>query len=185
MNKRFILASSSARRQDLLHLLGVSFEVITPDVDETMDVSLGWENAVKQLALRKAETVFNSHQDALVLACDTIVVCDEHSLGKPEDKEEARFMLQMLSGKTHEVITGCALMDALKTETYIGKARVSFAPMNPQEIDAYINTDEPYDKAGGYAIQGLAAKHIQAIQGDYYAVMGLPLHETYRRIKHR
>ncbi len=185
MPKQFVLASGSKRRRELLAMLDVSFEVIKPGVDETLDETMSIEHAVMDLALRKAKAVLRQKPRALVLACDTLVMVGDTLLGKPEDKDHAREMFMTLRGETNRVISGCALIDDTHEEVYYGEAFVTFSQMSDEEIEAYISTEEPYDKSGGYGIQGPAAKHIDTMRGDYYSVMGLPMHKTYVRLKRR
>ncbi len=185
MPKRFVLASGSKRRRELLDMLDVSFEVIKPNVDETLDEEMSIEHAVMDLALRKATAVHEKNRDVVVLACDTLVMVGDTLLGKPKDKAHAREMFKTLRGQTNRVITGCALIDEAGQEVFYGEAYVTFAMMNDDEIEAYIGTSEPYDKSGGYGIQGPAAKHIESMRGDYYSVMGLPMHKTYTRLKRK
>ncbi len=174
MNKRLILASGSLRRKELLTQAGFQFETIVPNIEEIVDLTVSLERAVENLAQQKATWVHNKHHDAIVLGADTIVVCDGEVLGKPNSKDEARHMLLKLSNKTHRVITGVCIID----ETYFTfseTTEVTFIQLNQEMIDSYISTDEPYDKAGGYAIQGLAKEFIKDFSGDYFNVVGLPL----------
>jgi len=171
---RVILASASPRRQELLRLTGLSFEILPSAVDEG-DVTGEPAEVARRLAERKAEEVAARHPDALVIGADTIVTLDGAILGKPVDAADARRMLAKLSGRTHQVITGIALRgpglalsDAVSTD-------VTFRPLSPREIAAYVATEEPMDKAGAYALQGHAALFTPEIRGDYANVVGLPL----------
>ena len=172
--KKIILASESPRRKELLAELGVSFDVVPSGIDEKP-----WPNeAPASYALRnasdKARAVFG-RTGGVVLAADTIVVCDEHILEKPSDADHARRMLQMLSSRWHEVLTGvCILADGRETARAVC-TRVQFKALTAAQIDAYVATGEPMDKAGAYAIQGGAAPFIERIDGSYSNVVGLPL----------
>ena len=179
---RYILASGSLRRIELIHLTGYSFEPIKPDVLEVIDQSLTAEEAAIDLAMQKLKATKYNSED-VVLACDTIVSCDGNFLGKPLNEGDAYKMLQCINGKNHRVVTGCALYVNNKIETFFGEAEVSFNHMSDEEIKAYINTQEPFGKAGAYAIQGYAAKHISQLKGDYYSVMGLPIAKLYNYLK--
>ena len=178
-----ILASKSPRRKQLLALCGVDFKVREADVDEILDESVNKVDAIEKLALHKAQTIFNHHPEALIIGADTIVLVDEEVLGKPIDKNDAKSMLRKLSGRTHQVITGVCMMDQHKTVTFSSVVEVDFCVLNENEIEDYANSGEPMDKAGAYAIQGLAAPFVSSIRGDYYAVMGLPVSQVYKHLK--
>jgi len=169
-----ILASRSPRRRELLARLGLTFAVRAADVDETMDPAAPPAEEVARLSARKAAAVAAGPED-VVIAADTVVVLDRRVLGKPRDEEEARAMLTALSGRSHQVMTGLTVRrgEDIRTETAVTQVR--FRPLSPREIDAYIATGEPMDKAGAYGIQGLAAVFADRLDGDYYNVMGLPL----------
>lgn len=182
-NKRIILASSSPRRKALMTLLDVDFQILSPDVDEILDYSLSYEEAITSLAFKKAHHIFSQNQDAIVLGFDTLVYVDDEILGKPTSEEDVRKMLKLLSGKPHRVITGCAIVSSEKIIRFYKDAVVSFKTLSDDEIDDYIQTKEPFGKAGAYAIQGYGARYIHKIEGDYYAVMGLPVHDVYEKLK--
>lgn len=182
MNK-VILASQSPRRKELLSLLNIEFEAIPADIDEQIDLNNDLVNEIEKLSYQKANHVFKDHQDCLVIGSDTIVKINNEVLGKPKTYEQAKQMLNMLSGNTHEVVTGVTIITKDKVETFSSIAKVSFYPLSEQEIDEYIKTNEPMDKAGAYAIQGLGAKFVKAIEGDYYTIMGLPVAELYHKLK--
>ncbi|EJL23127.1 nucleoside triphosphate pyrophosphatase [Brevibacillus sp. BC25] len=176
-NVPLILASSSPRRRELLQALGLSFTVITSDVDETTAEHLSASEVVEELSLRKAKEVASRLTEGVVLGSDTVVVLDGQILGKPVDEMDAYRMLSMLQGQEHTVYSGVALIDV---ET--GRAEVSHSLTNvriraltEQEIKSYIATGEPMDKAGSYAIQGIGATIVEGITGDYFTVVGLPL----------
>lgn len=174
MSKRLILASGSLRRKQLLSQAGFEFETIVSDVEEMIDSDLALEVAIEKLAYQKAYQVYQYHKDAIVIGADTIVVCDHEVLNKPGNKEEARVMLSKLSGKTHQVITGVCIIDG-SPHTFHEVTNVTFISLTTDMIEAYISTNEPYDKAGGYAIQGLAKDFVKEYVGDYENVVGLPL----------
>lgn len=181
--QRLVLASKSPRRKELLDLLQIPFEIIVSEIDETINLKGDLKKEIENLAYRKAQKVFETNQDAIVVGSDTIVVIDNEVLGKPKDKKDAFRMLKMLSGNTHEVITGVCLLSKSKKDTFSSTTKVKFNDLSDEEIEEYLNTKEPYDKAGAYAIQGLGAKYINSIEGDYYTVMGLPIAEVYKRLK--
>lgn len=175
-----ILASSSPRRKELLALLGWDFSVLPPSVDETNKVTEKPDALVLRLSSIKARTVARNHPDSLVLAADTIVVIDDRILGKPLDRREAEGMLSLLSGRTHEVYTGFALCLTCRGFEYaeVVQSHVTFRRLTRDEVAWYAETDEPYDKAGAYAVQGKGAAFIKAIRGSYTNVIGLPLCEV-------
>ena len=171
----FILASKSPRRQELLSRLGLTFDIITADIDETMDKSLPIADAVCKVCEKKAAAVGKNHPGRLILAADTVVVADGTVLGKPHSKQQAHEMLRMLSDREHQVITGCCLWRDGTPETFCETTSIRFKPLSDAEIDAYIATGSPMDKAGAYGIQDHAAVFATGIIGDYYNVMGLPV----------
>ena len=171
----FILASQSPRRRELLAMLGLEFEIFTADIDETMDPALSAEQAVAAVCERKARAVGEGHPGRLIVAADTIVVVDETILGKPHCEDEARQMLHSLSGRSHTVMTGFCLWRDGACETHVETTKLWFRDLSDGEIDAYVATGSPMDKAGAYGIQDQAAVFVQRLEGDYYNVMGLPL----------
>ncbi len=174
-----ILASASPRRRDLLEQIGLTFTVETADIDETPQLAEQPTMYVKRLAEHKAAAVFARHADRdrlIVLGADTTVVCGDRILGKPDDDADAARMLRMLSGRTHRVITGVALITGSAPPLVAAEITdVEFSSLTEDEIAAYIATGEQAGKAGAYGIQGRAAKFIPRINGDYFNVMGLPL----------
>lgn len=169
-------------------MLGWEITVHPSNVEEEIRKGLSSEAIATQLATDKAVAVAASYPDALVLGADTIVVIDEEILGKPADGNEAREMLQRLSGRTHIVYTGIGLQHAAseRTITAVEMTEVTFAPMTREEIEAYVATGSPLDKAGAYGIQDDGgALFVQRINGDYYTVVGLPLHRLYRTLRDR
>jgi len=181
-----ILASRSPRRRKLLAQLGLDFEVHPSDLDENATNHRLPEQLVEQLALEKARAVAPRFPEALTLGADTIVVLDGDVLNKPADETEARAMLRRLSGRTHTVYTGVALVHPASRREVVDyeATQVTFAPLTDAEIDAYVATGSPLDKAGAYGIQDdYGAVFIRRIEGDYYNVVGLPLHRLYRMLR--
>ena len=186
--KRIILASQSPRRRELLTQIGLKFEVIPSTVEEVI-TSANPVEVVQVLAQQKARDVAEvagremAKDSLLVIGADTIVVYEGKILGKPEDKEDAVRMLTMLQGKEHSVYTGVALLSGEQEIVFAEETRVQMCPMTPEEILWYVNTGEPMDKAGAYGIQGLCARFIRQIQGDYNNVVGLPVGRIYQELK--
>ena len=170
-----ILASQSPRRRELLSMLGLDFTIITADIDETMNPALSIEDAVAEVCGRKAAAVGSSHPGDLIIAADTIVVLEDRILGKPHTEAEARAMLRSLSGRHHTVMTAFSLWKNGTADTHVEKTHVHFRELNDEEIAAYVATGSPMDKAGAYGIQDQASIFVEALEGDYYNVMGLPL----------
>ena len=174
-----VLASKSPRRREILDELGLDFEIITEEVDESSDILDPVERA-NGIAARKAGAVRDmlvSHNidvnSLCIVGADTIVYADGQFLGKPRDRDDARRMLRILSGSTHTVVTGVAVAIGGRIECMASSSEVTFCAMTDEEIEAYLNTDEPYDKAGAYAVQGVAATYIDRICGDYLGIVGL------------
>lgn len=181
--EKLILASASPRRAEILRAIGCSFETQAVNIDESRARSESAVAYVERLALEKAETVARRIMSGVVLGADTVVVVDEATLGKPRDEKDARRMLRLLSARWHEVLTGVALVRLGENRRHViahEKTRVRFAPMSSDEIDWYVATGEPMDKAGAYAVQGRAALFIEKIEGDYWNVVGLPVRLLYQ-----
>ena len=171
-----ILASQSPRRKELLGRIVPAFAVCPADVDESMSLACTPKENVYKLAQRKACAVFKqADPSALVIAADTIVVCDDEILGKPQDEADALRMLTMLSGRTHQVMTAVCVKTAGQTVTDVSVTDVTFRTLHDGEAQAYIAGGEPMDKAGAYGIQGAGGLFVSGISGDYYGVMGLPI----------
>lgn len=183
MGKKFILASRSPRRKELLEKCGITFECEPADIDETLDETLSLQEAVKDLSFRKADAILKEHPESIIIGSDTIVTLDGKVLGKPVDREDAKNMLRKLSGRTHQVITGLCILSSSRRYCNASVSDVTFMNMSEEEIDAYVQSGECDDKAGAYGIQGLGGKYITHISGDYYAIMGLPLNMVYEELK--
>lgn len=169
-----ILASASPRRQELLKLFGVPFTVRVADIDETMDPGAAAFDEVARLSREKALAVPREIDD-IVIAADTIVVCEGAVLGKPHTPAEAEEMLRLLSGRDHQVMTGCTILKGQHRETFTEVTDLHFRNLTEKEIRRYVESGEPMDKAGAYGIQGGAALFCEKMVGDYYNVMGLPV----------
>ena len=181
---QLILASASPRRKELLSLLKIPFLVRAADIDETMDPQKPADQEVARVSRLKALAVSREKED-VVIAADTIVVCDNRVLGKPRDQEDAVNMLKLLSGRDHQVMTGCTILRGDKTETFTEITDLHFRELSDREIRKYVESGEPMDKAGAYGIQGGAALFCEKLSGDYYNVVGLPvcrLFETLRTL---
>ena len=170
-----ILASQSPRRRDLLSMLGLEFTVVTADIDETMDENLSVEEAVAEVCKRKAEAVAALYPHDTIISADTIVVVDGKVLGKPLTEDHAKEMLRSLSGRSHTVMTAFCLWEKGRAVTHVEQTHLRFKPLSNEEIDAYVATGSPMDKAGAYGIQDQASIFVEALEGDYYNVMGLPV----------
>ena len=180
MNRPLVLASASPRRREICDLLGLTYTVCPAQSELPADPALTAEEAILRVARGKAEEVAEQYPHALVLGADTAVVVDGDILGKPHDAEEAKAMLRRLSGRSHYVITAVWLCGDGFHKGFADSAEVTFYPMTEDEIAAYVATNEPMDKAGAYAVQGIGARHIRGIHGDFYTVMGLPAGRLYR-----
>ena len=172
---RVILASQSPRRRELLNLVGIAHEVQPADIDETYLAGERPHDHAERLARGKTAVIVAREPDAVVIGSDTIVVVDGDVLGKPADDEDAARMLARLAGRSHTVITAVAVAWRGETRSAVEEVGVSFHPLTREEIAAYIATREPMDKAGAYGIQGYGATIVSRVDGDYFAVMGLPL----------
>lgn len=189
---QYILASASPRRRELLGQLGITYEVI-PAQGEEIITNTEPQKVVEELSYQKAYAVLKlqkpTEQKYVVIGADTVVSIDGKILGKPKDELDAIKMLQKLSGNSHEVYTGVTVLemvnDEVKAETFHECTKVFFDEMSDQEIKDYVKTKEPMDKAGGYGIQGLGAKFIKGVEGDFFNVVGLPLHRLYEVLKNK
>ncbi len=182
MRESIVLASGSPRRAEILRAVGWPFEAEAADVDESLRAGEQAARYVERLAREKAQVVAARRLFGLVLGADTTVVCEGEILGKPRDDAEARHMLRRLRGRWHEVLTGIALVRAETKQaiTAHARTRVRFAQMTDAEVDWYVATGEPMDKAGAYAVQGQGALFIETIDGEYWNVVGLPVRLVYQ-----
>lgn len=185
------LASSSPRRKELLTQAGIEFSVISPQCDETADIKLP-DELVEELSRRKSQAGLEMLRkmpevpaDSIVIGADTVVAYDGIILGKPKDNNNAFNMLKMLSGNTHEVYTGVTIsyMDGRPSKTFSERTEVTFYELSDKEIEDYINTAEPMDKAGSYGIQGYGAILVEKINGDYFNIVGLPIARLVRLLR--
>ena len=175
--KEIVLASASPRRKELLELTGLQFKVDPGNYKEDMNLKLSPHELARALSLEKAKSVAGKYNNAIIIAADTFVIIRGQLLGKPHTEEEAKRMLVLLDGATHLVITGFTILDT-DTGKKISRSvetKVTFKNLTEKEIDAYVKTREPLDKAGAYAIQGLGSILVKRIEGDYFNVIGLPL----------
>ena len=177
---RLILASASPRRADLLRSAGIPFEAHPVDVDETFHAGEKPEQAVARLAEAKARRCSSNYPEDVVLGADTTVVVDDEALGKPADAADAIRMLKLLSGRTHEVLTGVCLSWQGRHLVRVEATRVQMAQLTEADVAWYVASGEPLDKAGGYAIQGLASRFVERIEGSYANVVGLPVARVYQ-----
>lgn len=175
-----ILASASPRRRELMELLRVPFEIQTKDVLEDFDTAWSPSEVVEFLAEKKATAVFEDNQSDVIIGSDTVVAIGDEILGKPSSREEAIEMLTKLSGRTHSVFTGVSIISADISVTFYNETEVVFWELSQREIESYVGTNEPMDKAGAYGIQGYGATLVKEIVGDYYSVMGLPISSVKR-----
>jgi septum formation protein len=185
LSHKFILASASPRRQEMLHSVGLKFKTIPAHVNEDYKEGESPREHVRRLSLDKAFAIAKKYPDAWVLGADTIVVIDNLILGKPKNKAQARGMLERLSARVHKVFTGFTLAHVASkvTKTKVIQSAVQFKTISLEEMEWYVSCDEPYDKAGGYAVQGKGAYFIKSIRGSYTNVIGLPLCEVLEELK--
>ena len=185
VNKPVILASGSARRRQLLHQIGLEFQVQPSNLDESHAARLSPEKMVTTLALQKAQNIAQQYSNAIVIGSDTTVALDNKTFGKPATPDDACATLSQLSGKTHQVYTGFALLDQPSTHhlVHFEKTDVTFRKLDEKEIEAYVETGEAMDKAGAYGIQDQSALFVERIQGCFYNVVGFPLTSFYLMFK--
>lgn len=183
LSRPLILASSSPRRQFLMREAGFSFTVEKPDVEETFPRDMPVDQVAKFLAAKKAEFFRINLQNQIIITADTVVIINDYILNKPQDRNEAISMLNVLSGKTHLVMTGVCILSAEKEESFDDTTEVTFKTLTQAEIEFYVDTYKPFDKAGAYGAQdwiGMVA--IEKITGSYFNVMGLPIHKVYQHL---
>lgn len=183
--KEIILASTSPRRKELMEITGLPFVVVASPYEEDMSLKMSPRDLVKHLAKGKASAVAENYRNEIIIGADTIVVLGKEVMGKPETEAAARKMLNKLSGKTHKVMTGYCIIDAAtgKTVTKAVETKVYFKKLSSSEITNYIRSGEPMDRAGAYAIQGLAALFVKKIEGDFLNVVGLPIQDLAQDLK--
>ena len=178
-----ILAPSSPRRRELLQQLGLEFEIFSPEIDESVIANEDVASYVERLACAKADAVFKYYPHAIILAADTSVSIDQQILGKPDSKQHAFEMWQVLSGRKHDVYSAVCVRTSSKKSSIVVRTQVQFQTLSCNDMEDYWATGEPLGKAGAYAIQGIAARYIPRIEGSYSNVVGLPLHETMQLLK--
>lgn len=181
-----ILASKSPRRQELLKGIGLKFSVLTKDVDESFSRNLSVFDVAPYLSIKKARSFEETElpENYMIITADTVVIANDMILGKPKDEDEARNMLRLLSGKKHSVVTGVTIRTKEKTKTFSATSKVSFDILDDEDIEYYVNSFKPFDKAGSYGIQewiGYIA--VNSVEGSYFNVMGLPTQKLYQMLK--
>ncbi|MBR1562478.1 MAG: septum formation protein Maf [Ruminococcus sp.] len=169
-----ILASASPRRKELLELITDNFRVIPSDCDETLPEGIVPEDTAEYLSRIKCMSIAEVYESSIVIGCDTVVICGE-VMGKPSDREDAERMLRLLSGRTHKVITGVTLAYKGKSISFSEVTEVTFLELSDEDIALYLDSGEPFDKAGAYGIQGLGSMLVSGIKGDFFNVVGLPV----------
>lgn len=185
--KRIILASKSPRRQELLGMLGYPFEIIVSDKEEVI-TSTNPAEVTEELSRQKAEAVAEQVEDGIVIGADTVVALDDKILGKPGDEKEAIEMIHSLQGRSHMVYTGVTILEKqngeiISCQVFSEGTKVNVGKMTEREVKEYVASGDSYDKAGGYGIQGIFGKFIEGIEGDYFNVVGLPVHRLFETIK--
>lgn len=181
-----ILASKSPRRQELLKGIGLKFSVLTKDVDESFSRNLSVFDVAPYLSIKKAKSFEETElpENYMIITADTVVIANDMILGKPKDEDDARNMLRLLSGKKHSVVTGVTIRTKEKTKTFSATSKVSFDILDDEDIEYYVNSFKPFDKAGSYGIQewiGYIA--VNSVEGSYFNVMGLPTQKLYQMLK--
>lgn len=180
---KIILASASPRRRELMRYITEDFEAVSTDCDETLPEDIDPMAASEYLAVLKAKAAAEKYSDCTVIGCDTTVICGGEILGKPKDKAQCIADISKLSGRTHQVVTGCCIISGGKVNSFSEVTDVTFKKLTAAEIESYADTDEPYDKAGGYGIQGLGSALISHIDGDFFNVVGLPVGRLFNELK--
>lgn len=185
MERKIILASTSPRRKQLLEQVGLNFEVVESPYEEDMTIDKDPYRLASTLALGKASAVAESYNDAIIIAADTFVIFAGKFLGKPKSKEEARAMLKTIDDKKVQVVSGYAIMDTKNNECInsYGEGSVKMAKMDEKDIDWYINTEEPLDKAGAFGVQGKGSVFIESVEGDWYSIIAMPIRQVYRHVE--
>lgn len=180
---KIILASKSPRRKELFKYITDNFIAVESKTNETYSDNLTPNEIVTYLSMKKAKAVCNNYPDDIIIACDTIVAIDGKILEKPRDYDDAFQMLKTLSNKSHQVITGVTIIYQDYQESFYSTTEVIFYELSDEEIKKYLSTNEAFDKAGAYAIQGYASRFVKRINGDFFTVVGLPIGEIYQRLK--
>lgn len=180
-----VLASTSPRRKELLQKLNIPFITFSPNVNESINLDLSPQDIVMTLSLRKANSALNTYPNSVIIGSDTIVVSGGKVLGKPDNEEDAKQMLKQLSGQVHSVYTGVTIIDRTECISFFEKADVEFWTLEDTEIEQYVESGEPLDKAGAYGIQGIGALLVKSIQGDYYSIVGLPISRLARSLRRK
>lgn len=180
---KLILASASPRRKELMQDMNYAFDVIVSNCEEVFREDIPFSQAIEEVAYQKAYDVWKEHQDSIVIGCDTMVVYKQHKLGKPKNRQDAKEMLQMLSGNTHEVVSGVCVLSKQQCVKFHEITKVNFYSLDDKMIEAYLDTLEYKDKAGSYGIQGIGKILVQGIEGDYFNVVGLPFAKLYRELQ--
>jgi len=183
MRRKIILASQSPRRRELMVLCDIPFMNVYPNCKEVFKKDVTIEEAIESVAQQKAKAVFDLYPEAAVIGADTVVVSENHVMGKPKNEAEAFSMLKQLSGKVHQVITGVCIMSPEETLTYHSITDVEFYPLSDEEINEYIKSERPFDKAGAYGIQDKGCTLVKRINGDFYTVVGLPIASVVKNIR--
>ena len=178
-----ILASKSPRRQELIRFITDDFEVIVSEAEEILPAHIPPEEAPVYLSAVKARAVAAQYPDRTVIGADTVVILDSEVLGKPRDKDDAVDMLHALSGRVHTVVTGCCIIHGGRERSFSETTRVEFYPLSDREIEEYVATGDPFDKAGSYGIQGKGSLLVKGIEGDFFNVMGLPVARLSRELR--
>jgi len=183
--KKIILASTSPRRKAILKQLGLHFDVVASNYKEKINYNIEPHKLAQKLSQRKAKSVADKHQNAIIIAADTLVVANKEIIGKPKDVNDAKRILKLLSGKKHRIITGFTIINrqSRKTITKSVETIVYFKKLTEKEIDDYIETGEPLDKGGAYGIQEKGALFVEKIEGDYFNIVGLPVYELAKELK--
>lgn len=183
MTNKLILASSSPRRQELLKQVKIPFEIRTANIDETQITTTDPVEKVVELAKLKGLAIPINLNSEVILSADTVVAFNNEIFEKPKNKQEAYEMISNFSGQTHDVYTGVMIRSNEKETVFVEQTKVEFWPLSDEEIESYISTKDPYDKAGGYGIQSIGSIFVKQIEGDYFNVMGLPISKVVRELK--
>lgn len=182
ISKNLVLVSQSPRRRELMALLRVPFKTASPLGDEVFDGNISVSEQIENIARDKAKSVLAQYEDSVLVSADTIIVYNGEIMGKPKDDKDAIEMLTKLSGVTHQVVTGVCILSKDREETFSVTSDVTFYPMTKQEILDYVATNEPMGRSGSYSIQGGAALFVERVNGDHFAIMGLPIGRVYQSL---